>query len=947
MRRLLLLSALLFVSLQWSAFSSAKDPEQVLSTRHFDIIYSPPSEAAALLLAEYADGFADEICSFLNAPLKDRIPVYLDARVEDINGYYTGHPYSRIYLYDTVPLEGSLAVFSDSLLMIFYHELTHAVSLTMRTPFWQLASVVFGDIVSVNQFFTMPLSFIEGVTVSFESAKGEGRLNDDRIQAYLVHERLSGRFLSWKEASGARDVYPGAKTAYIYGGAFSAWLQKEYGMERYARLWKTGSGLHILHPGLRAVFRDAYGETLDSAWTRFSESFALPVLSSRSPETVPGGEKGRFSVLTSGNTGVAWFDPDSGAVTLARDGQKPDRLFRASSGLHRLSFSPDGNFLLVSGVSARGRKIVQEVRVYDVENRRFTGERFSGLRDAAFAGDSRRIVGVRTRSQESSLVLLSRSGGEERTLMTSGLSERPGLVFSPSWMPSGSIAFLGCDGPNRWIGSVDPETGEVSLLTGAIPQVRDLQSLSIKTGDFLSFAWTGPQGLIRWGFYDMNAETFLLQEEDYPGVLHSPVLGPSGDSVVWIADFPDYRRLDRVPLNPASYAEGFPPTEQMDAKPVNRARNPVEGASLGAIEAKPYRGWKWFGDGFFYPLFSSQPLGAGNGEWTGGFAWITSDPGEFATLSFSPVFHVDPRFLEYSLSSAFAFDSCTVSAAVSDRLLPAVSVFDPYRELLFSTGISRTFTAWNYGTSLSSSLNAGVRGFAGGIVGADPYSAEFSTFSAFLSGELEFSDVKTTALQGFPLFRNTSTGWLSAVSGDLILPLPGETPVPALHGLLRMFAPVLPVEISLSASAARGLVFAPDGTWVNADRAREYSAGTKRYIPLFPEYKNAYEAARATDTAFGAVGTLKVLSLEIQEGVPLLPVYFNRFLMEAGYKGALFGFGGDPLWLDSVYGSASLHGTPIIGILSRTVFGAEFQYTVPLRGGSRYWSVGAVFNSDL
>jgi len=65
--------------------------------------------------------------------------------------------------------------------MIVAHELTHALSLTIKHPFWGFWNAVFGNSVMPTTWMS-PLYMTEGVTVSFESLDGDGRVNDPLVR---------------------------------------------------------------------------------------------------------------------------------------------------------------------------------------------------------------------------------------------------------------------------------------------------------------------------------------------------------------------------------------------------------------------------------------------------------------------------------------------------------------------------------------------------------------------------------------------------------------------------------------------------------------------------------------------------------------------------------------------------------------------------------------------
>ena len=241
---------LIFVILLTLVFSAGytqsslyKSPKKlyVITTKYFDIIFPQESTDSANLVAQKADDMYLEICEKLDSSPYFRMPVVITPEKDTLNAYYTSFPYNRIVLYDTLPTTSALSVFSETFINVFYHELVHAVSLQKKNSFFKFLSSVFGDSVSTSQMITLPTSFIEGVTVSFESAKNEGRLNDSYATHIITQAKLENKFPTWKEATGARDIYPTGSLPYIFGGAFHYYIQNRFGMEKYVEFWEKAN----------------------------------------------------------------------------------------------------------------------------------------------------------------------------------------------------------------------------------------------------------------------------------------------------------------------------------------------------------------------------------------------------------------------------------------------------------------------------------------------------------------------------------------------------------------------------------------------------------------------------------------------------------------------------------------------------------------------------------
>jgi hypothetical protein len=210
---------------------------RVIQTEHFDIIFPIESESSARLLASYADRIYNQVSSLLGIDVRGRIPVTFSPHTDMFNGYYN-LAFNHIVIFDT-PMDIEWTTFANNLEGIFIHELTHAISLNTRSPFYQFVHRIFGNWVSPS-LFNVNYFMTEGVTISFESLDGSGRSNDPFAKQYLRQAIFEDKFLTPFQASGVfdRPIQPRGYW-YEYGGLFSTWLIQNYGMEKYAELWQA------------------------------------------------------------------------------------------------------------------------------------------------------------------------------------------------------------------------------------------------------------------------------------------------------------------------------------------------------------------------------------------------------------------------------------------------------------------------------------------------------------------------------------------------------------------------------------------------------------------------------------------------------------------------------------------------------------------------------------
>lgn len=363
---------------------------QVIKTEYFDIIYPEQSERTALLLASRIDALYEKAAAeFETDPWMTHFPVIISPSTQVFNAYYTGSPYNHIVLLDTPNTSVTLAVEAETIVNTFYHELIHAVTANIhKNSIWNRPNL-FGDFYSLPFLLNSKLFFIEGATVSRESSEGEGRVNSGEAMSIVIQSKLEGKFPAWKDIAGPRDIYPSQTASYIFGGAFNAWLQNEYGMSRYADFWKECSGIDIT--GFTGNFKDAYGMSLNEAWDLFEQSVPLPETNDEGLHTVLDDDS-RFSSLAyrpGSRNGIVYVKNGCSVRYLDfTDAEEPEdhELFSCYGAPVQLSFSNDGRYLAVSGYMT-GTTEAYSVRFFDMDEEEFTGAEIPYSRNAVITED--------------------------------------------------------------------------------------------------------------------------------------------------------------------------------------------------------------------------------------------------------------------------------------------------------------------------------------------------------------------------------------------------------------------------------------------------------------------------------------------------------------------------------------------------------------------------------
>ena len=890
---------------------------QSIKTEHFEIIYAETSAPSAALLAEYADSYADEICIALHKQIKHRIPVYLVSDTEELNGYFTRSPYNRIVIYDTGITDGQLGNLTDTLLQVFYHELTHAISL--ESPFSLLN--------------LLPMSFVEGVAVSFESLHGQGRLNDPLIKQYLIQNKIDGITPTWEEAAGSRDMYPGGLWPYIYGGFFSEYLQKTYGMDTYAQLWKLSWQLFIT-----GKFKSLYNKDIRTAWNQFINTIPLPdkLTDPQVFEAQP--QKSGYTTLAAGKDGFVYYDFNRQAVyftqTLQRDTRRtavsggpqisaPVKLFTADSSLSHLSFSEDGTQLIVSDSVATSKKSMQKrIRIFDMQKRSFTGTPlFSGM--AACFVDEQTLCAVMLKNQTFSAVLLDRTTHEiKKTLYTAGPGQQFASLYNPCFIGNGTVALIAANGVHRTILSIDTNTGAVSALPGteAPYAIRYLQSIKSDDEYLLTFSWAEMDMLYRLGLYYPKSGILKTQQTDISGGIFFPVVlqgiqaqstpiadkstmpnpvgsakdaasnengaGHGNHTIIYVGQRGTYHQLYTIeesaltaknmkmvqmisserpaaPIIQSAVAQTLK-EEQFDSiqQGTSSASDDASQISTPASKAPKltllnptiYNPASWLWRAKMRPAFSMPSKSTRFGGYGLGVSLSMLDPTETIEINPSIILFPKPFFTQLSLKTAFHFKQLSLHVNAFDQL--DAKTFH-YRTTGFGTGITSTLPlayAWE-------TLQLGYQTTAAWIAPLSdtrktyyPFSYQYTVLAH--EAKLHYRNIRSSRIITSPFFAKQTRGIAVSGAAAHAYCIEKNTHAAVFQTKVDGFLPIVPIRLSASGYFGINARFNPlNGTYSHI--AVGFPVTTTDYFPSFSVYNTAQMKstfnATGTGTLFGGI----------------------------------------------------------------------------------------------
>ena len=934
----------------------------VHKTEYFDIIYAKESEKSAALLAEYADRYAEEIAARLNKKIWVRMPVYILAGAESLNGYFTFFPYPRIVVFDTVPEDGTLGNFTDSMLKVFYHELTHAISLIYYLP-------------------VLPLSFNEGAAVSYESLDGrQGRLHDPLFYHHLRQGKIDGCAPSWQQAAGHRDVYPGAFWGYLYGAGFADYLQKKYGMESYARYWH--SSFFIFPQGKT---KHIFGKPLKSLWNEFLASIQAPA-TIRLPVPFPETGKSGFMLTAANGQGFACFDFTQGEVRFYTPNGISEKLFTANRTLSHLSFSPDGQLLLITDTvqSLEGEK--HRSTVFDMRTKRFLPTEYYSLRMAAFC-DNDRICGVKTDGQFSHLVIadipttamhnIDRHNTEtQETLFSAGPGMPYTAIYDPVYAGEHTIAFIAANGIDRDILFINTETKKIQklLFEEPLPAIRCLQTNTTREGTMLTFSWAKKGMLYRAATYTLKTNMLKVLKEDISGgVFYPAVLSQDrtqrGDTEL-LSDELSAGTSDGIPTGtPAANTAGNKKidavlvytgvhakyntlctvseelftavqatlTDYMSYIPdLADAREIPEAPEIRSISPKPellnpkkyrYLSWMWR---VFPLLYVTPPDNLQKANETGLALDIYGiDPTTLLSFKTASIFYFKPFF--YQIHANLTVNTKPVGFSIK--------VYDLNNHFRYRTvggSVDASFPIPTKNGYRHIALNAGISAESFSFFPKD-YARQNTLYryklkDTVLSEQISFryAYLKPIVTLNTPFFAKSTAGIEVLTGIKHGYHFESHSNAGVLQALMAFHTPALPLTVQWSGYAGYNAYYIPElggYTFFNNPAFMGLSA----YLPSMPEHLQVGTTIRTSDSTinvgFAFDAELTLLSYDIQTGSSWLPIFYNRLNISIGYKNMLNSLGNSSALL-APYFYQSVYGRTAITISGSVKIGLEYAHPI-------------------
>ncbi len=541
MKKLYFLLILIFLPLFLSYFPAFTILEKI-ETDHFIIYYE--KNLGEFLNPEYLK-FMEDSYSFLrdlfNNDIKYKVYVYLSSREKIANGFDSPIGRSTIYIITTPPeITSSIGYMDQWFKLVFYHELTHQFTLTIKNKLSEFLSYLFGNIF-LPSYFNNPFYMVEGVTTSLEGRDLElGRAYSPAVKEYIMQSIIDGNFKSPYELESGYDEYPYHSAGYWYGAFFSKFLQQTYSMEFYTKLWQLTGSI----PFEMAV-KKVYEKELIELWEEFYDwvkpnfepyvNFESCLKNTENKQIFTNGKIAKIKDKT------YYFYYNETFETIFKydiELKKNEEVIKNISSFYSFEIDQNKNLLLLQFLDLKAGNYVIKNKIFNLENNKFEKsivENFDYIREISFFNDS--FIGIDLSRSFTDLVMINQDGSKQ--LLISG--NKLFYISNPAQLDLNKIVFLGIiDGKrNLFLYDILKKT-----ITRLEVNAKFIYGFNIYDNK-IYFVYNDDYTLSKFGMIDGDLEIHL--EKNYSGGFKDPYY--LDGKIYYIGSFSDKSLLLKLSID--------------------------------------------------------------------------------------------------------------------------------------------------------------------------------------------------------------------------------------------------------------------------------------------------------------------------------------------------------------------------------------------------------------
>lgn len=417
-----------------------------LHSEHFNVHFHTGEEAWARVALATAERAHAKLTPEMGWTPLDKTDIVLADKFDLSNGATQVFPSLHVELYMVLPVNLELIDNGDWFEKLITHEYAHIIHLDMARGRVRGARNTFGRLPIFFPNMFQPLWGIEGIATFYETDKEKkiGRGQSSMFRMMMRAEVMAG-LKPLYQINQDVSAWPGGTVRYLYGVEFFKFVEARYGREKIEQ-WMREYSDNIIPFFVNYNTRQVLGKRLTALWPEFEawekETHNKDIAEIENKGVV----SGRPVTKKGGDTAYPRALPDGRLYYIREDNATAPALMEVQpSGtdltLTKLHTSSSFDVHATSGFIISQLELCNNVNVYfDLYGLPLAGgtptrlTQCARLRDPAWHPQGDAMVAVKVDGLRNALVLLNKSGRQEKILWQGQTGE---LIHRPAWSADG------------------------------------------------------------------------------------------------------------------------------------------------------------------------------------------------------------------------------------------------------------------------------------------------------------------------------------------------------------------------------------------------------------------------------------------------------------------------------------------------------------------------------
>jgi hypothetical protein len=518
---------------------------RTFETRLCNVHFHTEVEKEARHIASMCDDAIETSSALLRSAPREKTEVIVVDTDDRANGFARTVPYNLVTILTIAPDGRSeLSHTEDHLRLVLFHEMFHVVHLETYSGVPEIVNRALGKSWPPN--LLQPRFVVEGLAVFTESRVTDGgRLRSERFTAPLRVAALADDLWSLDDLSNFSRRPPAGGAAYMYGGAFMAWLASRHG-EQLIRDQVHETGGHLIPYALQRSFEASGKLDLSAEYALFLDDIRAQAQATLARVRARGGPSPmRRLTRISAAVSTPRFD-DEGTLLFVADppnevpgvfsiaglptalpSVQPRARAPSPSGVAPLR---DGRLVIARGEVNDGALAFQDLFVHELDGSERVLTRGARVRDPWTLPFRDAVVVERRTGSFAGVAVVDVESGAVRDLVA---FEDGTQVYTPRPAPDGETVVFSrlLPGGRRTLVELTLATGETRELWPSAAE--DADPSFTPDGRFLLFSSNRIDGVFNI-FARELASGRLYRVTDTVGLASQPIATPDGRAVVYV-----------------------------------------------------------------------------------------------------------------------------------------------------------------------------------------------------------------------------------------------------------------------------------------------------------------------------------------------------------------------------------------------------------------------------